>query len=199
MKIKLVAFYKGIHFAINPFKFCVRQRKAFRPDIFFIFDPGNDLLTINLHVQSFWKLVQSTRTLWKPHYRHRNLKKIGPWNPEISFFRFTVGGHLGFWPKKIVKGVEKIEPHDFRIIWSLMMQYPSLTQFRQTNLANSIFVTSQPSLLCLISCCIVIIPCRRFFSPECGVLNVRIMQGIHYTGIDAHDVHLGLAYMRSPP
>ena len=29
------------------------------------------------------------------------------------------------------------------------MQYPPLTQFGQTNLANSIFVTSQPPLLAL--------------------------------------------------
>ena len=50
------------------------------------------------------------------------------------------------WPKKRVKGVEKFEPYDFLVIWSLMMQYPSLTQFGQTNLANSIFVTSQPPL-----------------------------------------------------
>ena len=35
---------------------------------------------------------------------------------------------------------------DFLVIWSLMMQYPPLTQFGQTNLANSIFVTSQPPL-----------------------------------------------------
>ena len=51
------------------------------------------------------------------------------------------------WPKKRVKGVEKFEPYDFLVIWSLMMQYPPLTQFGQTNLANSIFVTSQPPLL----------------------------------------------------
>ena len=49
-------------------------------------------------------------------------------------------------PKKRVKGVEKFEPYDFLVIWSLMMQYPSLTQFGQTNLANSFFVTSQPPL-----------------------------------------------------
>ena len=29
-----------------------------------------------------------------------------------------------------------------------MMHYPPLTQFGQTNLANSIFVTSQPPLYC---------------------------------------------------
>ena len=50
------------------------------------------------------------------------------------------------WLKKRVRGVEKFEPYDFRVIWSLMMQYPPLTQFGQTNLANSIFVTSQPPL-----------------------------------------------------
>ena len=52
------------------------------------------------------------------------------------------------WPKKRVhiKGVEKFELYDFLVIWSLMMQYPPLTQFGQTNLANSIFVTSQPPL-----------------------------------------------------
>ena len=51
------------------------------------------------------------------------------------------------WPKKRVKGVEKFEPYDFLVIWSLMMQYPPLIQFGQTNLANSIFVTSQPPLI----------------------------------------------------
>ena len=51
------------------------------------------------------------------------------------------------WPKKRVKRVEKFEPYDFLVIWSLMMQYPPLTQFGQTNLANSIFVTSQSPLL----------------------------------------------------
>ena len=50
------------------------------------------------------------------------------------------------WPKKRVKGVEKFEPYDFCVIWSLTIQYPPLTQFGQTNLANSIFVTSQPPL-----------------------------------------------------
>ena len=50
------------------------------------------------------------------------------------------------WPEKGVKGVEKFEPYNFLVIWSLMMQYPPLTQFGQTNLANSIFVTSQPPL-----------------------------------------------------
>ena len=40
------------------------------------------------------------------------------------------------WPKKRVKGVEKFEPYDFLVIWSLMMQYPPLTQFGQTNLAK---------------------------------------------------------------
>ena len=55
------------------------------------------------------------------------------------------------WPKKMVKGVEKFEPYDFLIIWSQMMQHPPLTQFGQTNLANSIFVTSQPPLYSLAS------------------------------------------------
>ena len=50
------------------------------------------------------------------------------------------------WPKKRVKGFEKFEPYDFLVIWSLMMKYPPLAQFGQTNLANSIFVTSQPPL-----------------------------------------------------
>ena len=49
-------------------------------------------------------------------------------------------------PKKRVKRVEKFEPYDYRAIWSPMMQYPPLTQFGQTNLANSNFVTSQPPL-----------------------------------------------------
>ena len=40
------------------------------------------------------------------------------------------------WQKKRVKGVEKFEPYDFVVIWSLMMQYPPLTQFGQTNLAK---------------------------------------------------------------
>ena len=42
MKIKLLTFYKGPQFAINPLKSYMRPRVAFRADIFFKFDLEND-------------------------------------------------------------------------------------------------------------------------------------------------------------
>ena len=38
---KLLTFYKGIQFAINPFKCSMSKWKAFRADIFFTFDLEN--------------------------------------------------------------------------------------------------------------------------------------------------------------
>ena len=48
MKIKLSTFYKGPQFAKNPLKSYMRQREAFRADIFFKFDLENDLFTMTL-------------------------------------------------------------------------------------------------------------------------------------------------------
>ena len=79
------------------------------------------------------------------------------------------------WPKKRYKGVEKFEPYDFLVIWSLMMQYPPLTQFGQTNLANSVSVTSQPPLFLQLNvstpceCHIVPIPVASLENPQSTV------------------------------
>ena len=124
----------------------MRHRQAFQNDIFCKFDLDNDLLTMTLTYNHFKNKFNQLRHPKNPTIDTRTVK-IGPWTPKICHFRFTVGGHLGFGRKKRVKGVEKFEPYDFLVIWSLMMQYPPLIQFGQTNLANSIFVTSQPPLV----------------------------------------------------
>ena len=51
--MKLLAFYKGKQFAINPYKSCMRQRDAFRTDILFKFDLENDLLSMTLSYNQF--------------------------------------------------------------------------------------------------------------------------------------------------
>ena len=53
MTMKLLAFYKGIQFAINPFKSCMRQRNAFQTDILFKFDLENDFLSMTLTYNHF--------------------------------------------------------------------------------------------------------------------------------------------------
>ena len=62
MKMKLLAFYKGIQFSINPLKFCMRQRKAFRADIFYKFDLENDLLTMTLAYNRFGNKCNKIQT-----------------------------------------------------------------------------------------------------------------------------------------
>ena len=140
MKMKLLTFYEGIQFAINPFKFCMRQRKAIRADIFFTFDPGNDPLTRILTYNPFENKCNQLRHL-ENTTMDTKIVKIGPWTPQICNFLLYGWRPSWIWPKK---RVEKFEPYDFCGFWSLMMQYPPRIKFGQTNLTNSIFVTSQP-------------------------------------------------------
>ena len=60
--------------------------------------------------------------------------KLGHDLPRYTFALWLVA-ILDFVPKE-GKRVEKFEPYDFRVIWSLMMQYSPLTQFGQTNIAK---------------------------------------------------------------
>ena len=124
----------------------MRQQNAFRADIFFKFDLENDILTMTFmynHFENKWNQLRHTEN---PTI-YIKVVKIGPWTPQDMPLSLYSWWPSWIWPKKWVKGVEKLEPYDFLVSLSLMMQYPPLTQFGQTNLANTIFVTSQPPLL----------------------------------------------------
>ena len=112
MTMKLLAFYKGMQFAINPFKSCMRQQNAFQTDSLFKFDLENDVLCMTLTCNDFENKCNQLR-----HLRNLALDtkivKIGPWTPEICHFHYTVGGHLGFGRQRWVKGVEKLNPMIF--------------------------------------------------------------------------------------
>ena len=123
----------------------MRQRKAFWTDIFFKFDLKNWLLTMTLTYKHFENKFNQLGHPENPTIDTK-IVKIGLWIPKIRHFHFSVGGHIGFGPKRGLQGPKKFEPYDFLVIWTLMMQYPPLTQFGQTNLPNSIFFTSQPPL-----------------------------------------------------
>ena len=85
-------------------------------------------------------------------------------------------------PKKRVKGIEKFEPYDYLVIWSLMMPYPPLTQFGQTNLANSIFVTSQPPLTWYLVFLNIVFVIWRYFRSR-GFCPWMIFETLHATSI----------------
>ena len=53
MEIKSLIFHKAAQFATNSFNFYMRQQKAFRADIFFKFDLGNDIFTMTLTYNHF--------------------------------------------------------------------------------------------------------------------------------------------------
>ena len=89
MKNGVASFYKDIQLAINPFKSCMRQRKAFRTDIFFEFDLKNDLLTMTLKYNHFENKCNQLRHLENPTINTK-IVKIGPWTPVIYHFRYTV-------------------------------------------------------------------------------------------------------------
>ena len=112
MTMKLLAFYKGMQFAINPFKSCMRQRNAFQTDSLFKFDLENDLLCMTLTCNHFENKCNQLR-----HLRNLALDtkivKIGPWTPEICHFHYTVGGHLGFGRKRGLKGSKNLNPMIF--------------------------------------------------------------------------------------
>ena len=103
MTMKLLAFYKGIQFAINPFKSCMRQRNAFQTDILFKVDLENDLLSMTLTYNHFENKCNQLRHLKNPAIDTK-IVKIGPWTQEICHFHYTVGGHLGFCWNRGLKG-----------------------------------------------------------------------------------------------
>ena len=118
----------------------MRHRQAFQTDIFCKFNLENNLLTMTLTYNHFENKFNQFRHRENPTIDTK-IVKIGPWTPEMPLSLY--GWRPSWiWPKRMVKRVEKFEPYDFLVIWSLMMQYPPLTQFGQTNLANSFFVTS---------------------------------------------------------
>ena len=75
--MKLLAFYKGIQFAINLFKSCMRQRNAFRTDILFKFDLENDLLSMTLTYNHFENKCNQLRHFKNPTI-DIEIVKIGP-------------------------------------------------------------------------------------------------------------------------
>ena len=112
MKIKLLTFYKGPQFAKNQLKSYMRQREAFRADIFFKFDHENDLLTMTLTYNHFENKFNQLRHLENPTVDNKIIK-IGPRTPKICHFRFTVGGHLEFGRKRGLKGSKNLNPMTF--------------------------------------------------------------------------------------
>ena len=112
MKMKLLAFHKGIHLAINSLKSCLRHQKPFQTDIFFKFDLENDLLTMTLTYNHFENKCNQLRHLENPTIDTKIIK-IGPWAGEICHFSFTVGGHLGFGRKRGLKGSKNLNPMIF--------------------------------------------------------------------------------------
>ena len=91
--MKLLAFYKGIQFAINPFKSCMRQRNAFQTDILFKFDLENDFLSMTLMYNHFENKCNQLRHLENPAIDTK-IVKIGPWTPEICHFHYTLAAIL---------------------------------------------------------------------------------------------------------
>ena len=112
MKIKLSTFYKGPQFAKNPLKSYMRQWEAFRANIFFKFDLESDLLTMTLAYNHFENKLNQLRYLENPTVDTK-IVKIGLWTPKIYHFRFTVGGHLGFGRKRVLKGSKNFNPMIF--------------------------------------------------------------------------------------
>ena len=79
MEITLLTFHKGPQFAKNPLKSYMRQREAFRADIFFKFDLENDLFTMTLMYNHFENQFNQLRHLEYPpltQFGQTNLAKL---------------------------------------------------------------------------------------------------------------------------
>ena len=85
--MNLLTLCEGAHFATNPSKSCMRQRKAFRIDILFKSDLQNDLLAMTLMYNHFENKCNQLKYLENPTIDTK-IVQIGPRTPEICHIRF---------------------------------------------------------------------------------------------------------------
>ena len=134
MQINLLTFNQDAQLATNPFKAYMRRGKASKL-------PFSWNLTLRM---TFWPWLWRTIILKTSSINSDTLKtllqtlkllKSDHEIPRYVTFALQLAAILDLAEKR-VKGVKNIEPYDFRVIWSLMMQYQPLAQFGQTNLAK---------------------------------------------------------------
>ena len=82
--------------------------------IFLKFDLENDLWTMTCTYNHFENKFNQLGHLKTPTIDTK-IVKIGPYNPKICHFRFTIGGHLGFGRKRGLKGSKNLNPMIFAL------------------------------------------------------------------------------------